>query len=188
MALPGEAQGLLAVEVVDALGEGVARHVDAVAVFVGHLHAHGGKLIVGVHVHAVQGVHDLLQSGEVHPGVVIRLDPVEIPQNGGGLVDAVHTGMGQLIPLAVAGQGHIVVPGGVDQQDLVGPGMDHRQNVHVAEALDIDVRAAGVDAAAIDDEGLGGDGSVGLDGLQLLGGAELIDDAGVLGEGAVIVQ
>ena len=44
--------------------------------------------------------------------------------------------------------------------------MDHRQNVHVAEALDIDVRAAGVDAAAIDDEGLGGDGSVGLDGLQ----------------------
>ena len=96
--------------------------------------------------------------------------------------------MGQLIPLAVAGQGHIVVPGGIDQQDLVGPGMDHRQNVHVAEALDIDVRAAGVDAAAIDDEGLGGDGRVGLDGLQLLGGAELIDDAGVLGEGAVIVQ
>ena len=70
----------------------------------------------------------------------------------------------------------------------MGPGMDHRQNVHVAEALDIDVRAAGVDAAAIDDEGLGGDGSVGLDGLQLLGGAELIDDAGVLSEGAVIVQ
>ena len=35
VALPGEAQGLLAVEVVDALGEGVARHVDAVAVSLG---------------------------------------------------------------------------------------------------------------------------------------------------------
>ena len=188
MALPGEAQGLLAVEVVDALGKGVARHVDAVAVFVGHLHAHGGELIVGVHIHAVQGIHDLLQAREIHPGIVIRLDPVEVPQHGGRFVDAVHTGVSQLIPLPVAGQGHIVVPGGIDQQDLVGPGMDHRQNVHVAEALDIDVRAAGVNAAAIDDEGLGGDGRVGLDGLQLLGGAELIDDAGVLREGAVILQ
>ena len=63
--------------------------------------------------------------------------------------------MGQLVVLPVHVQGNVVIPGRVQQQDLAGLGIYHRQNVHVAVAGGVDVALAAVDAVAVNHEGLG---------------------------------
>ena len=98
--LPGEAQGRLTVQVIDTLGEVIAAH---------------GEGLGGIYVHAAQSVHDLGETGEVHPHIEGRVGAVQVIQGPHGFAGAVDPGVGQLVQLAVVGQGQIVVPGGVHQ-------------------------------------------------------------------------
>ena len=85
---------------IDTLGEVIATH---------------GEGLGGIYVHAAQSVHDLGETSEVHPHIEGRVGAVEIVQGLHGLAGAVDPGVGQLVQLAVVGQGQVIVPGGVHQ-------------------------------------------------------------------------
>ena len=81
---------------IDTLGEVIAAH---------------GEGLGGIYVHAAQSVHDLGETGEVHPHIEGRVGAVEIVQGLHGLAGAVDSGVGQLVQLAVVSQGQVIVPG-----------------------------------------------------------------------------
>ena len=95
MALPGKGQGGLAVQVVPALHKGGGVIVTGAA--------HGGKGLVGVHVHAAQGVHDIDEARKVDANIVVHRDAVQVAQGSHAGLHAVQTGVGQLVLAVGAG-------------------------------------------------------------------------------------
>ena len=145
------------------------------------------KGVVRIHINAAQGVHDVDKAPEIDATIIGGLGSVEIIQHSHALLHAIHTGVGQLIQLTVEGQRQVVVPGGIDEKDLTGLGVHHRQNIHIAAALGVDVGVPLVAAAAIDHKGLLGDGAGGLDRCDLVLGYILVDNFGSVREVAVIL-
>ena len=86
--------------------------------------------------------------------------------------------MGQLIHLSVEGQGQIVVTGDIHQQNFMGGGVHHRQNVGIAAGVEQGIGDALVGAAAIDHERLTGDVGIRGDGVGLVCHVVCIDLTG----------
>ena len=95
--------------------------------------------------------------------------------------------MGQLIHLAVEGQGQVIIPGGIDEQDLPGLGIHHRQDIHIAAGLGIDVGIPLITAAAVNHEGLLGNGAGGLDSGDLMLGDVLVDNFSTVREVPIVL-
>ena len=87
---------------------------------------------------------------------MVHRDAVQVAQCSHAGLHAVQTGVGQLVLAVGAGQIHIVVAGRVDQCHLLGLGVHHSQNVHVAAGF-FGQFTTGVHAAEVDDERLLGD-------------------------------
>ena len=171
---------------VDALGEGIFL-IGIIAVSVGRLHRNTGEIRIGLNIHAAERVDNLHQSREVHTDIVVRLHPVEVAEHLHRLVDAVESGVGELVQLSVACQRQVVVARRIYQQDLLGRRIDNGENVHVAAALGRDVIHARVDAAAVDHERLLRDGSVRDNRVDLMGRGVGIEHAGLVAEVGVPV-
>ena len=88
--------------------------------------------------------------------------------------------MGQLVHLAVKCKRQVVIPRCIYQQDLPTLGIHYRQDVHIAAALSIDIGITLITAAAVDHEGVLGDGAGRLDGCDLMLGDILIEDTGTV--------
>ena len=161
----------------------------AAAVLVGHLHAHSVEGHVRVHVDAAQGVDNAHKPRKVDPGVIVHVHVIQLLQALDGLLDAVEAEVGELILLALGGQRQIVVPGGADQQNLVGGGVHNSQNIGIAAAVEGDIIHPFVGAAAIHHKGLPGDVGVGSNGLGVrLVDGKAVNDLGVLGEALVSLR
>ena len=162
--LPGEGKGLLPVQGVDALPEGVPARLEGV---------------LGLDVHAPQGVHDGDKGRKVHPGVVGDVYAVQVLQRVHGHIHAVDARVGQLVPGLArhARQGHVVVPGRGRQEDLLRVRVHGHDDVHVAAAVGSD-GPGHVDAADVDVEGLL---HVGLLLLQGRVDAVLVEDPHLVG-------
>ena len=155
----------------------------AAAVLVGHLHAHSVEGHVRVHVDAAQGVDNAHQARKVDPGVIIHIHVIQLLQALDGLLDAVQAEVGELILLPLGGEGQVVVPGGADQQNLVGGGVHNSQNIGIAAAVEGNIIHPLIGAAAIHHKGLPEDVGVGSNGLGvLLVDGKAVNDLGVLGE------
>jgi hypothetical protein len=170
--------------VVQPLLEGVGGEVEvAAAVLVGHLHAHSVEGHVRVHVDAAQGIDNAHQPRKVDPGVIVHVHVIQLLQALDGLLDAVEAEVGELILLALGGEGQVVVPGGADQQNLVGGGVHNSQNIGIAAAVQGNIIHPLIGAAAIHHEGLPGNIGVGGNGLCIrVVNGEPVNDLGVLGE------
>ena len=166
IAFPGEAQGIDAVQLDLTLTE-----ADAVV---------GGEGLVTVDRHTADGVDQGLKTGEVDLRIIGHIHTVKSRQRFHRTLDAIDTAMGQLIQRTGAGIGigNVVVTGGIQQQDLLGLGVDHHQDVHVAAAGG-QLLVAGIGAAEIDHKGIFGD--VGLAVLTLEDAAHGIQQAGFPG-------
>ena len=145
MALTGKSQSGLAVQMVPALGEGGGVVVAGAA--------HRGEGLVGVDVHAADGVDDVDEARKIDAEVVLHIHAVEVAQRGHAGLDAVEAGVGQLVLAVGACEVNIVVARGVDEGRLLGGGVDHGEDVHVAAGL-FGQLAAVVHAAEVDDERL----------------------------------
>ena len=148
VALPGKGQCGFAVQMVPALGKGGGVVVAGAA--------HGGKGLVGVHIHAADGVDDADEACKVDADVVVHIHAVEVAQCGHAGLHAVQAGMGQLILAVGARQINIIIAGGVDEGRLLGGGVDHGKDVHIAAGLFRQLTAV-VHAGKVHHKGLLGD-------------------------------
>ena len=80
-------------------------------------------------------VDQLFKSGKVDLHIIFNRFIVQIAQSLHGAIHAKQATMGQFIP-STAGSRilHIIVAGGIDQQDLFAHGIDHSQNINVTSA------------------------------------------------------
>jgi len=95
VALPGKGQGGLTVQMVPAFGKGGGVVVAGAA--------HGGEGLVGIHVHAAQGVHHADKPGKVDANIVVHRDAVQVAQGGHAGLHPVKAGVGQLVLAVGAG-------------------------------------------------------------------------------------
>ena len=154
-AVSREGEGLLTVQVVDALSDGIVSRQTEGA--------------YGFHIHTADGIDQLLKTGEIDLGIVGNGFVIEGSQGGHGVLHTIDAVVGQFIlNHFTGGVGQVVIPGGIDQQDLLGVGIHDGQNVDVGIAL-AELGISGITAAEIDDERLLHTGFLGLD--RLGGGA-----------------
>ena len=118
--------------------------------------ADGGEGLIGVDVHAADGVDDADKARKVDADVVAHVHTVEVAQRRHAGLDAVESGVGQLVLAFRAREVNVVVAGGVDEGRLLGDGVDDREDVHVAAGIFGQLTAV-VHAAEVDHERLFGD-------------------------------
>ena len=173
--LPAEGQGFLALQMIPALTEAEAS--VTITLYIARCSI---KCVVRIHINAAQSVHDVDKAPEIDAAIVGSFRSVQIIQHRHSLLHAVKSRMGQLVHLAVKCKRQVVIPRCIYQQDLPTLGIHYRQDVHIAAALSIDIGITLITAAAVDHEGVLGDGAGRLDGCDLMLGDILIEDTGTV--------
>ena len=169
-AFAGELEGAFAIDVVG------ASIVVAAA---------GIKCPLGIDIDAAHGVDDFDDGMEADLDGVVDLDIEEIFDGGFAHLDAIHTGVGELVFNAGgAVKLDVGVARNVDEENFGVAWIDDSDNINVAAGAVGNLAAWSIGARNINNEWLGGD----IDGAAKIWGLgadfEFEDDASVVGKGS----